>query len=322
MLIPYQYNKMAAGATVVDPNRAKYGERGVFTFLRNGSCNQSCMTMQGRYLISSNVSRMEVFSDGAAIRTTVNYGASIFVREGGAISSTVVNSNGNVQVSSGGFAKDTELNYNGYLYVSPGASANGGNVHSYGRVYAYSDTEITGFHVSYGGGLYGQGTSMTFNSTVVSSGADFNAGQSSGVRVQHTTVTSNASFWCYNGMNVTNTTVMPGAYLGVSSGAKCFDATVASGGRIAHGVWGHDSDTIVTGTNQFGSFYTSNGTACNYVLAGGQDQQLYYYANAISTVMSSGGSQFVSFGAMAQHNTINSAAYQRIFPAAGRKIRS
>lgn len=97
MLIPYQYNKMAAGATVIDPNRAIYGTRGVFTFLRNGSCNQSCMTMQGRYLVSSNVSRMEVFSDGAAIRTTVNYGASIFVREGGAISSTVVNSNGNVQ---------------------------------------------------------------------------------------------------------------------------------------------------------------------------------------------------------------------------------
>lgn len=181
MIIPYQYNKMAAGAVVNDPNRAKYGERGVFTFLQNGSCNQSCMTIQNRYLVSSGISRMDVSSAGTAIRTTVNYGASIFVREGGMVSSTVINSNGNVQISSGGTAVNTELNYYGYLYVSPGGTAVGGNVHSNGRVYAYSDTEITGFHVSYGGGLYGQGTSVTFNSTVISSGADFNAGQNSGV---------------------------------------------------------------------------------------------------------------------------------------------
>ena len=175
MIIPYQYNKMAAGAVVNDPNRAKYGERGVFTFLQNGSCNQSCMTIQNRYLVSSNISRMEVSSAGAAIRTTVNYGASIFVRNGGMVSSTVINSNGNVQVSSGGTAVDTELNYYGYLHVSPGGTAIGGNIHSYGRCYASSDTLVRGFHVSYSAGLYGQGTSVTFDSIVVSSGADFNA---------------------------------------------------------------------------------------------------------------------------------------------------
>ena len=47
----------------------------------------------------------------------------------------------------------------------------------------------------------------------------------------------------------------------------------------------HDELTEVTGTNHLGSFYTVNGTACNYVLMGGQDQQLYYYASALSTIM-------------------------------------
>lgn len=258
MLIPYQYDKMAAGAVVVDPNRAVYGTRGVFTFLRNGSCNQGGMTMQSRYLVSSNVSRMEVYSSGTAIRTTVNYGASIFVKNGGAVSSTVVNSYGNIQVSSGGTAVYTDLNYSGQLHVSPGGTAIGGNIHSYGRCYASSDTLVRGFHVSYGAGLYGQGTSVTFDSIVVSSGADFNAGQSSGVQVLHTTITPNASFWCYSGMNVTHTTVMSNAMLFVSSGAKCSDVILASGGKISHGVWGHDSETEITGSNQFGSFYTRN----------------------------------------------------------------
>ncbi len=312
MLIPYQYNKMAAGGTVIDPNAAKYGSRGVFTFLRNGSCNQSAMTIRNRYLVSSAVSRMEVSSAGLALNTTVNYGASVFVRDSGTASATVVNSGGNVQVSFGGVAIDTELNYNGYLYVSPVGSANAGNIHSGGRVCAYSNTGIRGFHVSLGGSLYGQGSNVTFDGITVSSGANFTPGNSPGVAVLNAVVDSNASVWCQNSNVFSHATVMSGGFLGVSSGGKCFDAIVASGGRVNHGVWGYDGETSVTGTNHLGSFYTVNGTACNYVLMGGQDQQLYYYASAISTVMSSGGSQFVSFGAVAQFNTIFQGGYQRV----------
>ena len=113
MIIPYQYNKMAAGATVHSAG-AVMGSRGVFTFLSNGSCNQSAMTMQNRYLIYSNISRMEVSSGGVALNTTVNYGASVCVKSDGIASSTTVNSGGNLIVSSGGYAKDTELNYSAY----------------------------------------------------------------------------------------------------------------------------------------------------------------------------------------------------------------
>ena len=74
MLIPYQYNRMAAGAMVIDSNRAIYGTRGVFTFLRNGSCNQSAMTMSNRYLVSSAVSRMEVSSAGLALNDGEMFG--------------------------------------------------------------------------------------------------------------------------------------------------------------------------------------------------------------------------------------------------------
>ena len=214
---------------------------------------------------------------------------------------------------SGGTALETILNSQGYCSVSLGGWGSGMNIHSRGYVYVCSNASVCNAHVSYGGGLYGQGTSATFESIVVSSGADFNAGQSVGVEVQHTTITQNASFWCYSGVNLSHTTVMPGAFLGVSSGGQCYDVTVASGARIYHHVWGHDSETLVTGSNMFGSFYTSNGTACNYVLVSGQDQQLYYYASAISTIMSSGGSQYVSFGAVAQYNTIMSSGRQFIY---------
>lgn len=202
MIIPYQYNKMAAGATVNDPNQAVFGTRGVFTFLRNGSCNQSGMVMEGRYLVSSAISRMEVSSAGTAIRTTVNYGASVNVKHGGVVSSTTVNSNGVLAVSSGGTALETILNSQGYCSVSPGGWGSGMNIHSRGYVYVCSNASVCNAHVSYGGGLYGQGTSATFESIVVSSGADFNAGQSVGVEVQHTTITQNASFWCYSGVNL------------------------------------------------------------------------------------------------------------------------
>ena len=282
MLIPYQYNRMAAGAMVIDSNRAIYGTRGVFTFLRNGSCNQSAMTMSNRYLVSSAVSRMEVSSAGLALNATVNYGASIFVRNGGAVSGAVVNSNGNIQVSSGGVARAVEVNNNGYVYVSPGASASEAQLYSNGQMYVYSNASVAGVHVSNYGGLYGQGTSVVFESCVLSSNARFDMGNSSGVQVRHMTIGSNASMWCYNSCTVSHTTVMSAGILYVSSGAKCYDVTVSSGGRVSHGVWGHDELTEVTGTNHLGSFYTVNGTACNYVLMGGQDQQLYYYASAIS----------------------------------------
>ena len=73
MIIPYQYNKMGAGGVVTGPNPKRY-ERGVFTFLSNGSCNQSGMTIRNAYLTYSRTSRMEVFSDGIAMNATVNNG--------------------------------------------------------------------------------------------------------------------------------------------------------------------------------------------------------------------------------------------------------
>ena len=153
MIIPYQYNKMGAGAAVIDPNRAVAGSRGVFTYLRNGSCNQSGMVMQRRFLASSKISRMEAYSAGTALYTTVHHGAGVTVHNGGVVSSTVVNSYASVLVNSGGTALDTELNSSGCLYVNSGGYARGGNIHSRGYVYVSATGTAAGFHVSYGGGL-------------------------------------------------------------------------------------------------------------------------------------------------------------------------
>jgi autotransporter passenger strand-loop-strand repeat protein len=297
MRIPYQFNKIGAGGhlTVDGP---VYGSRGVFTFLRNGSCNQSAMTMRSRFIVSSRVSRMEVYNGGSALNTTVNYGGSVFVRDGGHAENTVVNSNGYLHVSPGGTASMTDVNDYGYIYVS-GGLADGVEVHSNARVFVHSGGIVRRANVSVGGSLYGQGVSVSFESCVVSSNGRFDIGNSSGVRAIHTTICAFASMYCYNSCAVEHTTVMSGAYLYVSSGANCTDAVVAAGGIINHHVWGNDELTKVTGTNQYGTFWTSNGTAHGYVLVLNQ-QHLYHYASAISTVLSSGGTQFVSFGAVSE----------------------
>ena len=75
-MIPYQFNKMGAGGFIIDPDGACYGVRGVFTFLQNGNCNQSAMTMYSRFLSSGRTSRMEIYDSGSAINTTVSYGGS------------------------------------------------------------------------------------------------------------------------------------------------------------------------------------------------------------------------------------------------------
>ena len=241
MIIPYQYNKMAAGAKVSDPNRAIAGSRGVFTYLRNGSCNQSGMVMENRFLASSKISRMEVYYAGTALYTTVGSYAHIAVQSGGIVTSTVVNYGGYIEVSSGGSALETELNSSGSMYLYPGASASGGEAHSYGRIYGSSNTVVDGFHLSYGAGLYGQGTSVTFRNIVVSSGADFNAGSSSGVQVLHTTVTSGASLVCGSLLLLVADTVartiiaphiLPVAVLTAFLGAPIFIYIIIKGRRI------------------------------------------------------------------------------------------
>src|SRR5574344_931625 len=99
MIIPYQYNKMGAGGVVTGPTPKRY-ERGAFTFLSNGSCNQSGMTIRNAYLVYSKTSRMEVYSDGVAANATVNVGGSIFMSAGAIATSAVVNSGGRIYISS------------------------------------------------------------------------------------------------------------------------------------------------------------------------------------------------------------------------------
>ena len=144
MIIPYQYNKMGAGTAVIDLDRAVAGSRGVFTYLRNGSCNQSGMVMQRRFLASSKISRMEVYSAGTALYTTVHHGAGVTVHNGGVVSSTVVNSYASVLVNSGGTALDTELNSSGCLYVNSGGYARGGTSPCSAAVPAISGTPVPG----------------------------------------------------------------------------------------------------------------------------------------------------------------------------------
>lgn len=197
MIIPYQYNKMAAGGITEDQEtHARTGVRGVFTFLANGRCNQSAMTMYRRFLDYRNVSRMEVSSGGLALNTTLGYYGTALIRSGGTMSGITVNSNASLHVSSGGTALDADVNEGASAYISQGGSAIGGNVNMSGKLYVSGDTVLDGFHIVSGGHISGMGSGAIFRNIVISSGAVFSPGQYAGVSVSYITVTQNASFQC------------------------------------------------------------------------------------------------------------------------------
>jgi len=312
MAIPYPYDRTGA-RTDVAGGGAVPGERGVFTWLRNGSMYQRAMRLEGVFLNSAKVRSMAVLSDGVAIHTTVHSGGTQTVSSGGLADGAVVNSGGRMVVSSGGTARNVSINYNGYVSAyGGGAVISGGEINSSGTIYLLSGAEAAAITVSAYGNLYGE-NSHRFTDCVLSSGGRFSAG--SNATVEHLTVCSNATFSCYQRMSARNISVLSGGYLYAGSGAKCLDAQIAQGGRIVPYVVGHDEDSVLTGSGPHGEFSVSNGTARNFTLEGGAALQLYYYGSAVSTTLSSGGSVFVSFGAVAEHNTV--CSYGRVFVYSG-----
>ena len=301
MKIPYPYNRTGAGPETASGGPVP-GERGVFTWLRNGGMYQRGMTLDGVFLDSAKVRSMAVLSDGTALHTTAHYGGTQTVLSGGLADGVVVNSGGRMVVSSGGTARDVSINYNGYASAyGEGAVISGGEINSSGTIQLLSGAEASGITVSAYGNLYGE-SSNRFADCVLSSGGRFSPGNSA--TVEHLAVCSNATFSCVQRMSARNISVLSGGYLYISSGAKCLDAEIAPGGRIFPYVAGHDEETVLTGSGPKGAFSVSGGVASNFILEGGASLPLYYYGSAMDTTLSSGGSLFVSFGAVADRNTV------------------
>ena len=312
MKIPYPYNRTGAGPETASGGPVP-GERGVFTWLRNGGMYQRGMTLDGVFLDSAKVRSMAVLSDGTALHTTAHYGGTQTVLSGGLADGVVVNSGGRMVVSSGGTARDVSINYNGYASAyGEGAVISGGEINSSGTIQLLSGAQASGITVSAYGNLYGE-SSNRFADCVLASGGRFSPGNSA--TVEHLTVCSNATFSCVQRMSARNISVQSGGYLYISSGAKCLDAEVALGGRIFPYVTGHDEETVLTGSGPKGAFSVSGGVASNFILEGGASLPLYYYGSAMDTTLSSGGSLYVSFGAVAERNTV--CQYGRVIVYSG-----
>ena len=82
MIIPYPYDRTGAGAAVPSGG-AVLGERGVFTWLRDGKLHQRSMEIDGVFLNSAKVRSMAVLSDGTARNTTVHTGGTQTILDGG-----------------------------------------------------------------------------------------------------------------------------------------------------------------------------------------------------------------------------------------------
>ena len=82
MIIPYPYDRTGAGAATASGG-AVLGERGVFTWLRDGKLYQRAMELDGVFLNSAKVRSMAVLSDGTARNTTVHTGGTQTILNGG-----------------------------------------------------------------------------------------------------------------------------------------------------------------------------------------------------------------------------------------------
>ena len=309
MIIPYPYDRTGAGATA--SGGAVLGERGVFTWLRDGRLYQRAMTVRGAFLDSAKVRSMSVLSDGTALHTTAHAGGTQTVSNGGLADGVVVNSGGRLFVSSGGTAASVSVNLYGSVTVQGGVLS-GGEVNSGGTAYLSSSATADGIAVSAYGSLLCDGANNIRNCSIASGGRLVTG---SGASVEHLTVHSGASFSCVGGMSATSISVQSGGILFVNSGAKCLDAEITQGARLQPYVVGNDGETVLTGSGPDGEFSVSNGTATSFTVGSGAGLQLYYYGSALGTTLTSGGSMVVSFGAVAEHNTIR--PYGRLYVYSG-----
>ncbi|MBO7329092.1 MAG: hypothetical protein J6W00_10030, partial [Lentisphaeria bacterium] len=304
MMIPYQYNKMGVNLSV-EVNPAIYGTCGVFTLLPNRFYNQKAMTLTSKYLDSKSIPMMEVYNSGIARNTTIGPGGTLHINSGGDAEYITCNSYGGAHIYSGGKASNAVINLSGSVIVNPYGTLSNVNVNSYGRLFVSENATVSNLSYFAGAGISCQGSNIILDDITLHNNAQLYNIATSGIRMSNVSILANAMLYCSSGVTIHNVSIKTSGALSVNSGGKCFNITMENGAKLIQGVWGKDDKTCVTGSAPSGSFWTSEGTACNYHLFTGATQVLYYYAKASSTTVSSGGIQYVSFGAVANQTVVS-----------------
>ena len=259
-----------------------------------------------------------VSSGGSALDTTVNSDARQNVYSGGVASGTVINYNGSQVVSAGGSVFDTTINSSGYQtlygtasntvlnggrqYVYSNAVASNTIVNSEGYILLYSGGSAVDLVVNSGGrmgvnvdtlGTYATGTYEGGGSFYVSDGIasgfvlDKGGYQSveSGATAYGTIVGSGAVQYVYAGV-ASDTVVNSGGGLDVWDGGSAVNVTLDSGAIITGDT---GSNNYMSGVNEKGSFYLSDGVASNLVLNNNAFFNVESGGTVIDTDVRSGG---------------------------------
>jgi hypothetical protein len=299
MKIPFQYNPLGNDASQDEPSGAILGVRGVFTYLDNGKCNQSAMSMSGKVLASNSVRRMIVSNSGVARNVRQYSSTSVSVMSGGSLTgleimsyggasifgnveSVNIESRGSMYLNDGAVATSVSIDdREGYLHVSSGAQATGVSVASSAYCYVYGGAFLSNANFS-------NGARVTLSAGCSVKGVVDNGSfdVSSGVNMEDVTINDGGYVNVQENGNVSGISVVSGGNLNVQNNGIASNVSFANGGKLSMAIGETDSVTKVDGVNANGSFLVESGVASNVILHSGN---ITDYASCVGCEVMSGG---------------------------------
>ena len=267
MNIPYVFNRMAVGGVITV--RPVEGEYGVFTYNRNNEIFSSAMSVSGIALTYYGQRRMKIWSAGSADSTTVTASCSMGVYAEGKATNVVVNSDGWVYIEGAGIVSGAEIKSNGRMSLGEGAFASGITVSMGGYLQNNGmATRIVGLQMQSGCNGISAGESSYIANVEMQSYAG-GITLSGGASGDNFNIQSNTCVYVLDGATLSSATLSSGGSIRISLGGQAHNVTHHSGGILYAGVYGDDMDTVIDGSNAYGEFALSGGTASNFAVYGG-----------------------------------------------------
>lgn len=299
MKIPFQYNPLGNDASQDEPSGAILGVRGVFTYLDNGKCNQSAMSMSGKVLASNSVRRMIVSNSGVASNVRQYSSTSVSVMSGGSLTgleimsyggasifgnveSVNIASRGSMYLNDGAVATSVSIyDREGYLHVSSGAQATGVSVATSAYCYVYGGAFLSNANFS-------NGARVTLSAGCSVKGVVDNGSfdVSSGVNMEDVTINDGGYVNVQENGNVSGISVVSGGNLNVQNNGIASNVSFANGGKLSMAIGETDSATKIDGVNANGSFLVESGVASNVILHSGN---ITDYASCVGCEVMYGG---------------------------------
>jgi hypothetical protein len=298
MKIPFQYNPLGNDASQDEPSGAILGVRGVFTYLDNGKCNQSAMSMSGKVLASNSVRRMIVSNSGVASNVRQYSSTSVSVMSGGSLTgleirnyggasifgnveSVNIASRGSMYLNDGAVATSVSIDREGYLHVSSGAQATGVFVEPSAYCYVYGGAFLSNANFSNGARVI-----LSAGCSVKGVVDNVSLDVSSGVNMEDVTINNGGYVNVQENGNVSGISVVSGGNLNVKNNGIASNVSFANGGKLSMAIGETDSATKIDGVNANGSFLVESGVASNVILHSGN---ITDYASCVGCEVMYGG---------------------------------